>query len=114
MPNRQAHTIAGGLVGLLPPLQSTGKPQSALDAIVGVVCGIAGGMLPDLLEPADSWNHRSHFHSAFAGGTAMAALFKLDDPRIPRMIQVGMKSFCLGYLSHLAMDATTKAGVPLA
>jgi membrane-bound metal-dependent hydrolase YbcI (DUF457 family) len=112
MPNRQTHTIAGGLVGLLPNLQTRDEHQNAMEAVVGVIAGIAGGILPDTLEPAENWNHRSHFHSVFAGGAITAALIKADDPRIPRLIQVGLKSFCLGYLSHLAMDATTPMGLP--
>lgn len=114
----KTHMVTGAIVGGGTYL--TRKWQRNERPIVGefVVCTLVGvgvALLPDLLEPATGPSHRSHLHSMMAG----AALAYLST-RIWRMSELGESERilyvvgCLAYLSHLALDLRTPAGLPFA
>lgn len=69
MPNRSVHQAVGAVSGGgLALIKSTGQPigHQITEAIGGTLAGYGFGRLPDILEPADSPNHRSFGHSATA------------------------------------------------
>ena len=81
--------------------------------VLGGILGTVGGILPDRIEPAINYNHRKFFHSKTIGiiivtGVFVNALFNQNE-----YIDIALKSFCAGYLSHLGLDSLTPRGLPL-
>jgi membrane-bound metal-dependent hydrolase YbcI (DUF457 family) len=80
--------------------------------LIGAFLAVFGAVIPDKLEPATHWTHRSTFHSKTTFGmtgkifaaTAFIALFN------PLFYYISC--FFLGYVSHLLADSTTKVGLP--
>jgi hypothetical protein len=75
MPLGPTHRTAGGLSGLCAAaVRASSRPNEAvvLESIGGCLGGIAGGSLPDILEPATWPGHRSFCHSLLAGGIGLA------------------------------------------
>lgn len=77
-----------------------------------------GSIIPDIIEPAYHWQHRSYFH-----GTAILRLcviiFIITGLITFLTIINGLfyysyliSGFFLGYASHLLADSTTKMGIP--
>ncbi len=113
------------LVGLGAWVVAARLGGTAPDALPGLAAAAAGALLPDIDHPS-SWlgrrvwvvskplsrliGHRGLTHSllAVAGG-----LMLLDALRPGRMLAGLVEPLAVGYLSHLAMDALTPAGVPL-
>lgn len=76
--NKRAHQITGGMAGGVRALAAARdqRPVHALiETVGGIVTGVGGGMLPDLLEPAVTPNHRAFAHS---WTTAVAVLPPVD------------------------------------
>ena len=71
------------------------------------------GVMPDLLEPATSPNHRAFFHSALFGAAAFYATHGRHTRRWSGEAQDVARVICYCYLSHLASDATTPKGLPI-
>lgn len=70
------------------------------------------GLLPDILEPATTPNHRSFFHSF--SFIALAAWLAFRFCRgLSFAAKVVLALVALPYLSHLVLDARTKRGLPL-
>src|SRR5690242_12658174 len=71
MPNRSTHatvgSISGGTFAVLRAADAP-APHLIVEAIGGLFGGWLGGILPDVLEPATSPNHRQLAHSVVAGG----------------------------------------------
>jgi hypothetical protein len=146
MPNYATHlnagTVAGGAAALV--LANT-QPAPSLIAEVagGLVGGALGGIMPDIIEPATSPNHRKLAHSAVAAGSLTLAkitqwqascrqraavhtsLAQRLVPNSPERSNAEFQAmlwsflagltvgFVAGYASHLALDATTKRSLPL-
>ncbi|MBI3446451.1 MAG: metal-dependent hydrolase [Magnetospirillum sp.] len=106
--------VAAGSLGLMPKSGAEGAVIAAL-----------GALLPDLDHPS-SWlgrrlwviakplsllvGHRGITHSLLAMAAGVALLTALRPaPGLARLIE----PLALGYLSHIAADALTPAGVPL-
>lgn len=73
MANGAAHRVVGGFAGLGAAMYvARNEPDAvkvALQLFGGLVGGVHGGALPDIVEPADTPRHRGPFHSlAFAAG----------------------------------------------
>lgn len=121
MPNSKTHLIIGAATGAavnayLQFNRLKADNAARFDWAEIVVCSAVAGaaaLLPDLLEPATTPNHRKFFHSV-----AMAALVthaitgnhtkKCTAAELLLLTVVGM-----GYLSHLAADATTPKCISL-
>ncbi len=74
MPRRATHAQVGGLVGASAALllaDQAGQPADhlCLETLGGLLGGSAGGLVPDLLEPAIGWNHRRTGHSLATGAS---------------------------------------------
>ena len=74
MPGANTHFVAGAAVaaavnGLAQWAENLDSPDRQFDWGEFLLCCLAGGsvaLLPDLLEPADSPDHRQFFHSLAA------------------------------------------------
>ena len=132
MANREEHLEAGLITGFAVGLydvyinKQSGETWNGNDfakICVSTFAGAIGGNLPDMLEPATSPTHRKTMHS-YSVGALITAFLANDRELIHRMtanltpdqaelIRVGLKAAGYGYLSHLVLDATTPAGLPL-
>ena len=112
--------IAGAVVGVVCEWsRCAGNPDSRFNLSKVFGCSIAGaavGLLPDVLEPATSPNHRAFFHSvAFSGllgYVAQGPHTESWDPELRDLVQ----SAVAGYLSHSGLDLTWNPngkGIPL-
>lgn len=128
MPNKKTHIAAGAgfgalVLGILEITDQYRKvkrgEQPAMDwgvvafhGLIGALVGGAFAMLPDMIEPATSLNHRRFFHSyAFAmvaGGGIHHLLNRIKDPVVRRLVIAA----AIGYGSHLGLDARTVQGLP--
>jgi len=90
-------------------LNSVGGSITASAFVVLAV--LLGAILPDIIEPAIHWTHRGSFHSWLAFkyvGVILVISFIL-------MFFTGISWIFFGVLaygSHLALDSTTKVGLP--
>jgi len=79
---------------------------------VGAGVGVIGGVLPDLLEPATTPNHREFFHSVVLGIAICGSLIAVRNSPISAEDKLVLLSLGLGYLTHLALDGGTPNGLP--
>jgi len=80
--------------------------------LYGVILAVIGSGIPDILEPASHWTHRSKFHSKKTlrlseGIFSITAIIGLFFP-----ISFYISCFFLGYMFHLLADSLTKVGLP--
>lgn len=121
MPCAKEHLVAGFAVGavmngVIQWLECLDDPTKQFDWGEFLVCTAAGGaaaLLPDILEPADSPNHRKFFHSITAAGLVVYSMSgrhteDCSKPALKLLTILGM-----GYLSHLALDCTTPRAIDL-
>ena len=145
MPNRATHAQVGAAAGgICAALRVAGAPTThqLAETIGGLIGGWVGGVLPDVLEPATTPNHRQAAHSVVAGGTLMLARLaewqagcraaadgaarralllplRSDERRraetealVWRFVAGALVGLVAGYASHLLLDATTARGLP--
>ena len=146
MPNGATHARVGAASGVaVAAYRARTAPMDQLiaEAVGGLIGGWVGGVLPDLLEPATSPNHRKLAHSAAAGGALTfariaewqatcraaadaAAIRALSHPLgsrdreraqwdvlLWRLLAGVLVGLVAGYASHLVLDAGTPKGLPL-
>lgn len=146
MPNYRTHlatgTVAGGIAaGLLATHAS--PPFAVAEVAGGLLGGAIGGVMPDVLEPATSPNHRKLAHSLVAAGSLAladiaqwqaacrrrAASHTITAASLPlgcrersdaefaaawwSFLAGLVAGFFVGYASHLAMDALTAKSLPV-
>ena len=117
--NRQAHLIIGVVVFLAYHEVTVFIHAASTELLIpGIVAVAAGSLVPDILEPPTSAQHRGIFNSRLAlKSVAVLFLFTavpvLFAPGIPRFPLVSAAScFFLGYVTHLLADSLTRAGLP--
>ena len=129
MPNFNKHAKAGALTGALTGILLNAVQQykeidqgekenfdwseSLGHTIGGAALGTLGGVLPDIIEPANDPNHRKFFHSILTSlgvGVGIVAVNKSD---IPKEIKTALSAAGVGYLSHTFLDSTTPKGIPV-
>ncbi len=147
MPRKKTHQKAGVFAGASNALLHASDLPVALGAfevLGGAVGGLAGGMLPDLLEPPTTPRHRSAFHSYTTALGLVTAAGELVQLAHTYLRQVAADAFAFadregglfaliataagwalhalagachglqaGYLSHLALDSRSPAGLPV-
>lgn len=124
MAGRRKHAAYGagvgagvGIAAALIMAKITGQPITfggvAQYAAGGALLGVAGAMIPDLLEPATSPNHRGGWHTAEAGAAlALATGITLTQPQLfVPVLTLGVPAVA-GYNSHLFLDSKTPQGLP--
>jgi membrane-bound metal-dependent hydrolase YbcI (DUF457 family) len=85
-----------------------------LDAVVSGLVAVVGGLVPDLIEPANNPNHRSLFHSLAAGTALIHGTNQVQtNDRIPDATKLIMVLLVVGFFSHLLVDAFTPKGLPV-
>ncbi len=117
--NRRTHVVMGAIAFFLYTYLLT-DPATAIDGtrLYGLAAVLAGALLPDILEPATSANHRGFFHSrGVARGIAVlfgaSVLLSYGFPWLPPGPYAFPAScFFLGYLCHLLADSLTPRGLP--
>lgn len=121
MPRAATHLVAGvvtaGVVNVVIQWNAkTDDPNYRFDWGEFLVCcgaGGAAGLLPDILEPADTPNHRAFFHSlAAAALVAWAMSGKHTKDCAPGSKKL-LLSMGFAYLSHLVLDAQTPKSIPI-
>ncbi|TGK12929.1 metal-dependent hydrolase [Leptospira stimsonii] len=116
MADKRSHQIVGWLAGLFKvALEDQNRTDLTANKrlerlIIGAGLGAVGGMIPDILEPADHPHHRQTAHSlAFAlllfGLNSQAKKYYPD-------ASLALDSLFVGYASHLGLDSTTPMGIP--
>lgn len=137
MPRRDTHVTAGVAAGAVWAFYHARKEHTSdqvVEVLGGAIGGWFGGLLPDVLDPPTTPDHRDVGHGfallllvAFAsleaerqacranaiscmkvGGTA-------DDirPLAWRFVAGVLTGIQAGYVSHLLLDGNTKAALPL-
>jgi membrane-bound metal-dependent hydrolase YbcI (DUF457 family) len=121
VPGAKQHFLSAACVGLAvnavkQAVQMNLAPSRQFDWLEFAGCGLVGGvvgLVPDLIEPAVSPNHRGFFHSVGWG----TALFYITHGPHSRNWTDGDRTaaqmLCLCYLSHLVADASTPKGINL-
>jgi len=73
-----------------------------------------GSIIPDIIEPATSYNHRAFFHSWKL--LAVLLVLSILTFLIWHFSNIGfigwIAFFCAGYIVHLLLDSTTKMSLP--
>ena len=115
MPNAKAHLIVGAITGaavnLHLQLERSGPERTVrFDWGELLICSAAAGaaaLLPDLLEPATTPNHRKFFHSLTMAALVAYAMTGRHTKKLSAKDLLLLTMIGMGYLSHLAADATT-------
>lgn len=121
MPCAKEHLVAGLAVGavmngVIQWLEWLDDPAKRFDWGELFLCTAAGGaaaLLPDILEPADSPNHRKFFHSITAAGLVVYAMSGRHTEGCSKPVLKLLTILGMGYLSHLALDCTTPRAIDL-
>src|SRR5262245_30447549 len=121
MPGFTAHFVIGAATGAAVNTvcqwsRRSEQSDARFDFGEMVVCSMAAGAgacLPDMLEPADSPFHRQLCHSIVAAAL-VAYLISVDHTlRLGWGGRMLLWMVGLGYLSHIAADATTPRCIPV-
>ena len=119
MPNAKQHftgglVVAGAVNGLSQWIEICDAPDKKFDWGEFILCSLAGGaaaLVPDLLEPANTPNHRQFCHSLAAAVIVSQIISgKHTDacsPETKKLLHV----LGAGYLSHLLLDCGTPKGI---
>jgi membrane-bound metal-dependent hydrolase YbcI (DUF457 family) len=130
MPNIKKHATTGAIVGgglnlawqLSKVFGGKNPPQSFWGVVSRIdflqvaafgAIGAAAACLPDLIEPADSPNHRALFHSFCCGGAVTYGAFGEHTKDLESEDKHALQVVALSYLSHLCLDGCTPKGLPL-
>lgn len=116
--NAQAHRLAGAtvLAALAGTLALTDE-ERVPHAAIGCIGGYLFATLPDLLEPAANPHHRQFFHSWAFAGLVVYGVYRLyqwePEAAAEKVCRVLGVIAGAAYLTHLALDATTKRSLPV-
>jgi len=117
MPNSKTHFLVGAVIGagLYCLIKKSQDQPIELSGVLGMgLVGGVAGLLPDIIEPATSPNHREFAHSIAALLVIGSGINKLHENQ---GIEAGQKelllTLALGYGSHLLLDAGTPASLPI-
>lgn len=113
---RGAHVCVGLAAGALVELLHcyvADHPVVFRNLMLAGCSGAICAALPDVLEPALHPNHRSFFHSeAVAVGASCSLGTLVAKAATTDWVGATARGALAGYLSHLALDATTPKGLP--
>lgn len=82
MPNRKTHQTVGAISGGIAAIvRSESQPleHRIVETLAGVLAGIGGGRLPDILDPPTWPGHRSIGHGMVPSGGGLALVFSKPD-----------------------------------
>ena len=115
MPNAKIHFVVGAVTGAVvnAAMQLTEtesgrlKPFDWGEFLISAAAAGAAALLPDLIEPATTPNHRKFFHSLLMAAIVAYLMTGSHTKRLPRIALLLLTVAGAGYLSHLVADATT-------
>jgi membrane-bound metal-dependent hydrolase YbcI (DUF457 family) len=126
MSNRNTHLVAGCITGIgtyFALKHMDAKEINLKEVIFTTSGGMIGGVLPDLLDPPISPNHRGFAHSFSLGillGFGIEKVYKyIRNVEFNKnevwfnIVLLIIMSLLIGYLSHLVLDVGTPKGLPL-
>ncbi len=117
MPNAKTHFLIGAAIGagLYCLMQKSQDQPIELPGLLGMgLVGGVAGLLPDIIEPATSPNHRELAHSFAALMAIGTGIHNLNERQDMDAAQKGLwNTLALGYASHLLLDAGTPASLPI-
>jgi membrane-bound metal-dependent hydrolase YbcI (DUF457 family) len=121
MPNSKVHMVIGAVTGMaVNVMLQTGRialsPSTKFDwgeILVCTAAASAAALLPDVLEPADSPNHRAIFHSVAIGILVAYVMTGKHTRSWPPITTLLASAAGIGYLSHLAADAFTPKSITI-
>jgi len=112
MGNFEEHLIVGALAGVFSSQSLNSSNQDNL--LSNIFWSCLGASVPDVLEPADSPNHRKFFHSvSFQFLSSKILLGILQDSNVKPEIKNIITPLIIGYSSHLLLDLSTPKGLPI-
>jgi LexA-binding, inner membrane-associated putative hydrolase len=122
MANFNIHAVAGGTTGVVLNVTKQWTQMAILrersfdwgEMLAWGAVGVLAASLPDILEPANSPRHRKFLHSLVLGGLILFGIFGKPSRRLREDLRELIVLAGLGYLSHLALDIVTPAGLPIA
>ncbi|MHA2203554.1 MAG: metal-dependent hydrolase [Candidatus Hodarchaeales archaeon] len=105
--------VIGGLLGVIISVYQS--DVTVMNIIFSTCFGGIGGIIPDKLEPATSWNHRQLFHSqrifvVLSLTLSLACIMTILS--FSDWIIFSLLGIIAGYLSHLFLDALTPVHLP--
>lgn len=143
MPNGKVHRTVGAIVGFagVAYLIEGSLGQLSVEIFGGVMGGILGAMMPDIIDRPDCPQHRSIAHGVLPVGIVLflacrylmtcralandivysLANLYIISPELNHVIGQelgymaagGVIGFILGYASHLVLDAFTPGSLPI-
>lgn len=118
MSDSETHFTVGASISVLSYLLHKKARNETTDLMEIFAIGLCGGAvatLPDVIDPAYSSNHRSIGHSIVLSGLLISALAKKleENPKITKHQRDFAKSMIWSFASHLLLDSSTPAGLPL-
>ena len=118
MPDFETHFITGGFISALTnaALKKNRLQQISLGELIATFfTGGAVASLPDIIDPATNPQHRSIGHSLALSATGIPKLREMiaNNPEWTTEQKEFLVSLLPAYGSHLVLDATTPAGLPL-
>jgi membrane-bound metal-dependent hydrolase YbcI (DUF457 family) len=119
MANTNTHISGAALGGLLTyaaMCKYLDRPADLGELLLCTAAAVAGGLAPDILEPAVSSHHKSFAHS-ITGGWSLATYVQKwrcrENQDWDEFSKILFACFAAGYFSHLALDLCTPHGLPL-
>lgn len=117
MADAKTHALIAGVAGVAVYAlycRRIAQEVRFLDAVASGLVAVVGGLAPDLIEPANSPNHRSLFHSLATGTALIHGTNQVQaNDRIPDTAKLIVVLLVVGYVSHLLFDALTPKGLPV-
>jgi membrane-bound metal-dependent hydrolase YbcI (DUF457 family) len=117
MSNSNEHFKVGAVSAAVLYITDRMSKQQPIEFWPALGYGLTGGissLVPDLLEPANSPNHRNFMHSMLFA--ALLAEYKQQleqNQALPEKDKMLWQALITGYWSHLSLDAKTPRGLPL-
>lgn len=119
MASTNAHVVIGAATVAVANLfkqlvQMQNDPTRSFNWTELAVYAAAGGMIaviPDLLEPATTPEHRHFFHSVFFGTGILYATHGAYSRTWDHEARTLLRAAGYAYISHLAADALTPKGI---
>ena len=118
MSNAATHFMAASVTGMsFVVAEHVTDSESKSNPVMALAFSILGGKLPDIIEPATSPHHRKFFHSVavmLAVGWGVKQAYEwTPETSWEKFARLALIFGGVGYISHLALDATTPMGLPL-
>ena len=97
----------------LDPSRSFDWGELLVSVALSGAATLATYRVPDMIEPADSWDHRGSFHSVTVLALSAGAALAVQETNLPPLIRDAISDAFTGNALHLAADARTKMGLQL-